>query len=221
MDDLLFSIYRLRRVGYVLVLLSFLDTLAVLYPPNLLNPAWELQTIGSIVERVPVSLLGLALIFLGEEEERQNFEEILLKFLSWFCLVLAIVFLLMLPLGVFNTLKINSATNKQLDQRSSQELSQIQDVEERLKQGTNQELKVLAEELNRMGMKVDLNQPEDLRKQILSRIVPAKQQLKNQVEKTRQTQRNNLFKNAVKWFLGALLSSALFFSFWKGTNWAR
>jgi hypothetical protein len=44
-----FSVYRLRWVGYGLLILSLLDTIAVLTPPQFLNHVWELQTIGALV----------------------------------------------------------------------------------------------------------------------------------------------------------------------------
>ncbi len=83
-----FSIYRLRWIGYGLLILSLLDTIAVLIPANFGNRLWELQTIGAVVERVPVPLLAMALIFFGEGYDRRGLEDIFLKVLSWVCLLL-------------------------------------------------------------------------------------------------------------------------------------
>ena len=71
-----FSIYRLRWIGYGLLILSVLDTIAVLLPANFGNRLWELQTIGAIVERVPVPLLAMALIFFGEGYDRRGLENL-------------------------------------------------------------------------------------------------------------------------------------------------
>jgi large-conductance mechanosensitive channel len=221
MGELSVSIFRLRWVGYALFVLSLLDSIAVLIPPNLMNPAWELQTIGALVERVPVPLLGLALIFMGEDEERGNLEEILLKVLSWVCLLSAVIFLLMLPLGIFNTVKLNSQANTQIAAQSQQQLSQLQAVEDRLQKGSAQDLKTLAEELKRMGLEVKTQNPEELKNQILARITPAKEQLKQQANAVKQNQGIALIKTSVKWMIGAVISAILFFTMWKGTDWAR
>lgn len=216
-----FSIYRLRWVGYGLLVLSLLDIIATFTPPNFLNPVWELQTIGALVERVPVPLLGLALIFFGEEYDRGNLEDLLLKFLSWLCLLLSLLFLLMIPLGIVNTVKINNQNNQQITQQAGQQLSQLQQVEERLNKGTPEDLKNLANELTRLGVQANTQNPTELKQQILSRIDPAKQQLQSQSKAVQSNQRLVLLKNSVKWILGALISSVLFFTIWKGTGWAR
>ncbi len=216
-----FSIYRLRWVGYGLLVLSLLDTIAILTPPQLLNPVWELQTIGNLVERVPVPLLGLALIFFGEDIDRTRLEDILLKVLSWLCLISALIFLLMLPLGIFNTIRINGDNNKQINAQAGQQLAQLQQVEERISKGTPEDLKTLAGELNRLGVQVDAGKPEELKTQILSRIPPVKQRLEAQKQSVESNQRLVLLRNAVKWLLGALIASVLFFTMWKGTDWAR
>jgi hypothetical protein len=216
-----FSIYRFRWIGYGLLVLSFFDIIATFTPPNFLNPVWELQTIGALVERVPVPLLGLAFIFSGEEIDRSNLEELVLKFLSWLCVLLSLLFLLMIPLGIVNTLKINNQNNQQIAQQAGQQLSQLKQVEDRLTKGTPEDLKNLATELTKLGVQANTQNPEELKKQILSRIDPAKQNLETQSKAVQSSQRLVLLKNSVKWVLGALISSVLFFTLWKGTDWAR
>ncbi len=216
-----FSIYRLRWIGYGLLILSLLDTIAVLIPANFGNRVWELQTIGAVVERVPVPLLAMALIFFGESYDRKRFEDLFLKVLSWVCLLLAVIFLLMLPLGIFGTIYVNNQNNKQINTQANQQLAQLQQVEDKLNKGTPEDLKNLAGELTRLGVQADTQNPQELKNQILSRITPAKERLQKQSAAVESNQRLGLFKNAVKWLLGALISSVLFFTIWRGTDWAR
>lgn len=216
-----FSIYRLRWVGYGLLILSLLDTIALLTPANFGNRLWELQTIGGIVERVPVPLLALALIFFGEGYDRRRLEDIFLKILSWICLLLALTFMLMLPLGIFGTIYVNNQNNQQITTQANQQLAQLQQVEERLNKGSPEDLKNLAGELTRLGVQADTQNPQELKTQILSRITPAKERLQAQSATVQSNQRLALLKNAVKWLLGALISAVLFFMMWRGTDWAR
>jgi predicted PurR-regulated permease PerM len=216
-----FSIYRLRWVGYGLLILSLLDTISVLTPANFGNRLWELQTIGALVERIPVPLLAMALIFFGEGYDRRRLEDIFLKILSWACLLLALTFILMLPLGIFGTISVNNQNSQQITTQANQQLAQLQQVEERLKKGTPEDLKNLASELTRLGVQADTKNPQELKNQILSRITPAKERLQTQSAAVQSNQRLALFKNAVKWLLGALISAVLFFMMWRGTDWAR
>ena len=216
-----FSIYRLRWIGYGLLILSVLDTIATLIPANFGNRLWELQTIGAIVERVPVPLLAMALIFFGEGYDRRGLENLFLKLLSWVCLLLGLVFLLMLPLGIFGTIYVNNQNNQQIDTQAKQQFAQLQQVEERLIKGSPEDLRTLAGELSRLGVPANTDNPEQLKDQILSRITPAKERLQTQKAAVQSSQRLGLFKNALKWLLGALISSILFFTLWRGTDWAR
>ena len=216
-----FSIYRLRWIGYGLLILSVLDTIATLIPARFGERLWELQTIGAIVERVPVPLLAMALIFFGEGYDRKGLENLFLKLLSWVCLLLGLVFLLMLPLGIFGTIYVNNQNNEQIDTQAKQQFAQLQQVEERLTKGSPEDLRNLAGELTRLGVPANTENPQQLKDQILSRITPAKERLQTQKAAVQSSQRLGLFKNALKWLLGALISSVLFFTLWRGTDWAR
>jgi hypothetical protein len=216
-----FSIYRLRWIGYGLLILSLLDAIVVLIPANFGNRLWELQTIGAIVERVPVPLLAMALIFFGEGYDRRGLENLFLKLLSWVCLLLGLLFLLMLPLGIFGTIYVNNQNNQQIDTQAKQQFAQLQQVEERLTKGSPEDLRNLAGELNRLGVPANTENPQQMKDQILSRITPAKERLQTQKAAVQSNQRLTLFKNSFKWLLGALISSVLFFTLWRGTDWAR
>jgi uncharacterized membrane protein len=215
------SIYRLRLVGYGLLLFALADSLLVFYPPQLTNAAWELQTMGALVERLPVPLLGLVMVFFGEDYERNRLEDIFLKIVSWFSLLLAIAFLLLLPLGINNTLRINAENNQGIEAQAQQRQAELEAVETQVNQSSTGDLQNLALELNRMGLPVDTANTQELKSDILARVATAKEQLPGQTQAARNSQRQVLLKNSFKWNLGALIGSILFFYIWRGTNWAR
>jgi uncharacterized membrane protein len=215
------SIYRLRLVGYGLLLFALADTLLVFYPPQLTNAAWELQTMGAVVERLPVPLLGLVMVFFGEDYERNRLEDIFLKIVSWFSLLLAIAFLLLLPLGINNTLRINAENNQGIQAQAQQRQAELEAVETQVNQSSTGDLQNLALELNRMGLPVDTANTQELKSDILARVATAKEKLPGQTQAARNSQRQVLLKNSFKWNLGALIGSILFFYIWRGTYWAR
>lgn len=219
--DQLRSIGRVRMIGYGLLILALFDTIQLFIGPSFMNPGWELQTMGGLIERVPVPLLGLALVFFGEDYNRSGLEELLLKLLSWLTLLLAVLSLLLIPLGINNTLRINTSTTQQINAQAQQELSLLQQIEEQVQTGTPEQLQTLALELNRLGLPVDGQNTEQLRSEILNNIPQAKEQVQAQSQQQIQNQRQNLLKNSVKWNLGALVASVLFFMIWRGTGWAR
>ncbi len=215
------SIYRLRWVGYGLVLFALFDVIQILIPPNFMDPVWELQTIGALVERVPVPLIGLLLIFFGEDFDRTRIEDFLLKFGRWFLLILALIFLGLVPLGIVDTIRINAKNNDQITSLEQKQLNQLSGVETQVNKGTNEEIKSLGADLNRIGIAVDSQKPDELRSKILERLNTAKTQVPQQAKTTRSNQRLLLLKNSVKWNIGALVSSVLYFILWKSTNWTN
>lgn len=208
----------LRILGYGLLLLAFFDIVEMLFPPRFMNPVWEFQTFGALIERVPVPLIGFALIFYGEWHSRNKWEFIGVKLLSWLTVLFAVILLLLIPLGIGNTVRLSKQSAAQITNASQQQISQAERVEEQLSQATPEQINNL---LKGQGRTLDGKSPQEIKTQILSEVSKAKVQIKNQAETTQSTQRLNLLKNSVKWNLGALVSAALFFSFWKATQWAR
>ncbi|RCJ36941.1 hypothetical protein A6770_15050 [Nostoc minutum NIES-26] len=212
------SMTILRVLGYGLLLLALFDIVEMLIPPSFMNPAWEFQTFGSLVERVPVPLIGLALVFYGELHARAKWEFVTLKFLSWLTLLLAILFILLIPLSIGNTVRLTKQSYTQINTLSQQQISQAEQVEKRVSQATPQQIDNL---LKSQGRSSNTKNPQELKSQVLSEVSKAKALIRNQAQATQSTQKLNLLKNSVKWNLGALVSAALFFTIWKITSWAR
>ena len=212
------SMTILRSLGYGLLLLAFFDIVEMFVPPNFMNPAWEFQTFGALVERVPVPLIGLVLVFFGEMNSRSQWEFPILKLLSWLTLLFALLFFLLIPLGVGNTLRLNSQSAAQISTLSKQQLSQAEQAEKQLNQATPQQIDNF---LKSQGRSLDGKSPEELKAQVLSKVSQAKKEIKTKAEATQSFQGLNLIKSSVKWNLGALVASGLFISIWKGTSWAR
>ncbi len=212
------SITLLRILGYALLLLAFFDILEMLIPPNFMNPAWEFQTLGALVERAPVPLIGLVLIFFGELHSRTKWEFPILKLISWLTLLFALLFILLIPLGILNTVRLSSQSSTHINTLSAQQISQAEQVEKQLNQATPEQLNNV---LKRQGRSSDGKNPQELKSQLLSEVSQAKTKIKSQAEATQSLQGLNLIKTSVKWNLGALVSGTLFFIIWKQTNWAR
>jgi hypothetical protein len=207
-----------RIVGYGMLLLSLFDLIETFIPPNFMNPGWEFQTMGKIVERVAVPLIGLVFVFSGKLERRGKWELRLLAILSYLTLLVALLYIMLIPLGVVNTIRLHNTNINQINNQYNQQVSQANQLQKRLSEATPTEIENI---LKSQGGSLDGRNPEEVKQQIASGITQAQQQLKAQVEASKSTSRLNLFKSSVKWNLGALISAALFFTFWKGTSWAR
>jgi hypothetical protein len=210
-----------RWAGYGLLALAVFDVINILIPPRLMNPTWEFQAIGALVERVPVPLLGLVLIFYEGANLRGKVEKTILKVLSWASLLIGVLYLLLIPLALGNTWRINNQNNAQVVAQSSQRLSQVQQIKSQLNNATPQELNNLLSRLNSQGRAPNIGNSGELKNQLVSEIAQAEKNLKTQSEAAQASARLALLKNSVKWNLGALVSGVLFIHVWYATRWAR
>lgn len=219
------SLTIIRWIGYSLLVLALFDLVDIFLPPRFMNPVWEFQTLGGLVERVPVPLIGLGLVFLGEHSSRTTLELAILKFLSWLTCVAGILFFLLIPLGVVNTIRIDQQSNQQLVTKLNQQITQIQQVKEAVtKTTTTAEMEQLLSRLDNRGRTPqikDSQQFEEVKQQLSSSINQSENQIKNQAQSMQSFQRMSLLKNSVKWNLGALISGSLFIYIWRATSWVR
>ncbi|MCU0517716.1 MAG: HpsJ family protein, partial [Oscillatoria sp. Prado101] len=139
----------------------------------------------------------------------------------WVSLLLALLCLLLIPPGLAYTVQINNQNNQQIAAQVAGQLKQLEEVETQVSKGTPQDIQNLASQLNNLGLQVDSQKPEEVRGQILEKVTAAKKGIEPQAQATRSNLRTALLKNSVKWNLGALISSALFFTIWRSTGWTR
>jgi hypothetical protein len=219
------SFRPLRWVGYGLLALAIFDWVELLIPLQLMNPAWELQTIGHLVEKVPVLLVGAVLVFLGDREEIEGIEKGALKGLSWCMLLLGVLYFLLIPLGLFNT----SRLERQASQRVNAQVEQTQKLAEQargsLAQVTNAgDLQILLTHLREAGITLPAGDAADLgslKAQVHQEIAVTERRVNQQARETLATERFGLLKKSLKWNLGALVAAALFMILWQGSAWAR
>lgn len=218
-----FSFSVIRLVGYGLFLMAIIDFISLIIPPQLMNPAWELQTTGALVERIPVTLLGVALIYYGERNDRTPIEKFLLKWLSWLSLVLAIVFFLLIPLSISNSIRIYHSYNARVNLQVTQKISPINKFRQQLKLAKSPEqiqniLQAQARRRIDIPTSVDVN---SLKEDLLENITKKEKDLQVKAKEIRSEKTHKIIKNCLKWNLGAFISAFIFLFIWKNTLWAR
>ncbi|WP_204154279.1 HpsJ family protein [Leptolyngbya sp. CCY15150] len=212
------SIAPFRWVGYGLLVLAFLSWVAFLTPLNLMNPTWEFQAIGGLVERVPVLLLAFLLIFFGEMSFRKPWERPIIHTLSWLCLVLGLLFFLMMPLGIVNTFRINQQNAVTATTEYNRQLEEAANLEAELDRASTADILAFLES---QGAEVNLDNPDQVKDLLRDEINAGRASLTEDYNELRANQRLSLFKNSVQWNLGALLSGVLLVYIWRSTAWAR
>ncbi|OUL24411.1 hypothetical protein BV378_18670 [Nostoc sp. RF31YmG] len=209
-----------RLVGYSLLILVFFDLIDIFFPLQIMNPVWEFQTMGALVERVAIPLVSLLLVFSGKLENRLIWELPILGLISRLTLLVGLLYILLIPLGVSDSIRLYNSNLEQFNKEYSQQVSQTNQIEQQITQATPAELDNI---IKRQGQSLNSKSKnsQDVKKQLLLGINQAKQQIKTQAESKKPFVNLKLLKSSVKWNLGALISGFLFIAIWKGTAWAR
>jgi hypothetical protein len=219
------SLFRLRWIGYGLLIFSVLDSLDTLIPLQLMNPDWIRQTFGALVERTPLLLMGLGLIFNGEGYRRRKIETFFLKVISWGCLLLMLLFALLIPLGLtVSSFRVYNQNQQLVNTRLQQNLRQLQQTQEQVGRASESELKDLVEQLRRNAQQsgqpapdLDVQSPTSFRQQLLTQLKVRKTQVEDQAATFLSAQQRTLTKDALKWSLGSLIVSVLCLMFWQSS----
>jgi hypothetical protein len=218
------TIRMLRLVGYVLLLLSFLDVINVFIPFRFMNPEWEIQLITELVERVAVPLIGLAFVFYKDLYLRVKLEISLLKGFSWAALGVGIAYLLLLPLLVVDSFRLDALIANQTNALIDQRLNQVEQIEQRLSQSSSKpELSALFSRFSGQALPPNLASQDlpALKQELLATISKGKPTIQKQIEATALERRFKLFKTSLKAFLGAVISGFCFIYIWTLTRWIR
>jgi hypothetical protein len=213
----------LRSIGYGLLLLSLIDLLYILFPPEFTKPIWEYQTVGDLVRLVPVPMLAFMLVFYGEAVGRKKIERPILKVLSWSTLIFGVLCVLLIPLTVVNTLRIGQYNNEQINTQITQQKQQLSNTKVQLEKASDDQLQQLIQ-LPTGNSNPALNSPKttiEAKSRVLNNIEVAQKKADEQALAARKNVQQNLMKNSVKIILEALVAGFLFLYSWYVTDWAR
>lgn len=212
----------LPLLGYSLLVFALFDYINIIFPPRFTDPAWELQTIGALVEHIPVPLLGLMFVFYRHQGYVAKLEKNLLGFLSWLCLLVGLLYLLMLPLGFADTWRLYHANRNQVSTRLSQQRQKFDEVKGQLNQAkTDKQIQQLVTSLTPQVRSEDIQNPQAFKEQFIAQINEGERRAQILADSAWANQSQTLIKNSVKWNLGALVSGTFLVLIWHLTDWAR
>ncbi len=204
--------HALRLIGYLLLLLSFIDFIAILVPPQLTVATWEFQVVGELVERAPVPLLGLGFVLFGEVNQKKR---LIFVCLARTCFVVGILFIALIPFGLSAAWRINTQNNNQVTAQVQQRLAQIDQRKKILNTTTARNLDTAFTLLNRQGRLRGIETPQALKERLFSEVNQLEQTTRQDAENIRKQLRLTLLKNSLKWNLGALFTAIIYLLLWQ------
>ena len=217
----LWSVSTCRVAGYGLLAVAFFNLVDAFVPFYFSDPEWKLSLVGTLIERMPVALVGAVLVFFGGADYRSRWERLLLKSLSWATVVAGVLFLMLVPLVVSAAMQVDTQQTIQINAQYNQQMTQIEQVQAQLDRATSAQMSALVETVRRQTATQSISNGEDLKRQVAKDVEQARRSALANSEATQVSQRLTLRKSVIKWSLSALVSAFLFFFLWHTTRWTR
>jgi len=218
-EDFSYKLFPL--VGYGLLGFTFFAFIDTVIPIQFTDSYWEFRTQSRLVEMAPVSLMGLMFIFFRREGFIRRSELFILRCLSWTALVLGILYLLLIPLGLVNSARINLRTDTDIAFRLAKQNEQISQLKTQTDTASDDKVESFIAAMQAKSPNQKSSTPEQLRNQWKKEISQAKETAQINADAERSAKLTQLIKDAAKANIGAALASTLFILFWRLTLWAR
>ncbi|MEO1402291.1 MAG: HpsJ family protein [Cyanobacteria bacterium J06635_1] len=207
----------IRIIGYGMLVMGALNIADIVLPPDIMNPVWEMDAAGALIDSVPIPLFGLMMVFFGEDVMRKPWEFLLARLLSWACLLCAILFLLLIPLMVSHTIRINERVIAEGSSQLQQQMEQLAQVEQQLDQASDNDIAAFLESEGVSPEEAGAN----VRSELSTRLTEIKTETETRNKTVMRNRRKAITKNVVKWGIGSLVSSFIFLWIWLLTAWSR
>jgi uncharacterized membrane protein len=209
----------LSWLGYVILIVSAIDYLRVLYPPQLTNPSWEFQTFINLVNNTWLVLLALILIFMPNRSQIRRFELVFLRFLRWIILLGSVIFILLIPLTIQNANRLNQQATVQLGQQQTTQQKQLNNLEDAL-----QNESVSYFQMQRLKNEFNIQEtPESvsLEDSLIEKVQQRKQELQQQIAIQKRNRFRELFAQAGRNIIAGLLIGIFLIRLWWEARWIK
>ncbi|MBD2138982.1 hypothetical protein H6F32_15705 [Anabaena sp. FACHB-1237] len=196
-------------IGYGMVIMSFIDFAYVIFPLQLQNPEWEINTITALTNNFWAFLIGLGFIFSryfsDHEYDTRLLEVVFLRVMRWIILLMGIVILLFAPLVMLNTDRILKVVNNRIVEEQNNSLEQIAKVEQVLASNvSSEEIQLLARNINVSPEDLKLPTPQ-LKEKIQQNLMVAKQKIPQEAKQAQRQQKINRWKNSSRTVIGLMI----------------
>lgn len=196
--------------GYSLLLLALIDYIYLFIPSYFLNPVWELQLMAKLVERVPLPLIGILLVFYGDRV-RSKAEKTLLRFLSFASMGVGVLFILLLPLNVVDSFRVNTQNNIQANQQLTQQTAPLEQLKQKVNAANSKEelVRILSSE-NPQAPPLEISNIQKFKSTVFNNIDKAEKEAQKQNQAQLAQSSATILRNAIRYFLGCLICGVFF-----------
>jgi hypothetical protein len=172
-----------------------------------------------------VLLVSFGLIFYRPMTVNRNLTKQLLRFFSWLCLLIGIIYLLLLPLAMTNTGKLAITQQNNVNSRLNQVLKANSELVKQISRPgiSDRELQLWAKEarLTPQSLAKDKAANISLQQSILNQLNTLRESGQSQAKETLSSAQKQSLKDLISIISRGLISAVAFIWMWHLTGWAR
>ncbi len=222
----LLSLLPLAGVG--LLVYSLIQYGNALIPPRLTDPAWEMLTLYAIGETSINTLIAFVLIFSFKWGPVNVWRLLIMYRMSWSCIFIGIFLLGLIPLGVFDTVRLYSVLDEGYKQAVTVQDRDWVRTKRYIENARDEErIETISTHL-RLGGVYDARVRDNPTDSLLDRknwLIAASRhefdKLRDQLNLNHKGEVTQLYKRSLRTSLVLLLDGILFIILWSKTAWLR
>ena len=183
--------------------MSVVDIAFIISPLQLQNPAWEVNTVGSLANNFWAMLIGFGFVlttFFDEDLSQVKSVEITaITCLRWFFLLYGIFFIITIPLVLANTNRLADFTEAKIAEQTQAKETLITNLDNNLSSIANpQQLMEVGKSLGVELGQSPSSSADELRTQIQEQLAERKSVLKEREELAQTTEINKLWQRSIR-----------------------
>jgi hypothetical protein len=194
-------------------LINLIDFVYAAIPLQVQNPLWELATINLMLANVWFFFVAFSLILVSyvlryrlyRQSDIQGWELILFRGFRWLAVLISVLCLLMAPLILVDTQRVNLINNLQIDEASKGQLAQLTEAERRL--GEVSDLSQLRGLLGQNASIPEGSSLADQKARLQADLRSRQDQVAQQAQTARRERKFALLKSSSRNFLAALVAA--------------
>ena len=210
-----------RFVGGLLFLFFLIEGLSSLADLQLRNPVSELRFASQITDRIPMGLLGLALLLCHPRFLRKKPEALAMRVLATVPFVLAVGYLFLIPLTMFSAANYFRNASYGLEQQVEEQVKKVRAVRDATVNLSPEQQQNMVDRYNSANPK---KQPVDLEgflKTLNEEVKVSEAKLEQERRNAMGMQRRSLYEAQFVQLLKILAGSSAFFLVGRAVAWAR
>lgn len=219
--SVILGIQLFRVVGGVLLGFFLVGVFSSFLELRLRDPISEMRFSSQMTDRIPMALLGLALLFCHPRFFRKRFESRVLRILSAAPLLLAIACALLIPLTMFSVANSFRNATYGLEQQVEEQLRGVRAVRDSTLSLSPDQQQAMVERYNRANPRKSPVDLEGFLKTLNQEVRDSEARLEQERQKVLETQKRKLYTAQLVQSFKLLLGVVGFAVLWRLSRWAR